>query len=162
AISILGVTDPDGDPVSITVTGVTQDEPLNSRGDGNTCPDALIEGGQVSLRAERAGGPGIPGNGRVYVIHFTASDGRGGGCEGTVSVCVPHDSGDAGGSVCVDDGQIYNSLGPCRPGGGGDEAVTDYGLAVGELTPAHAVLEFALPQDGFVRIAVYDVTGRRL
>ena len=162
AISILGVTDPDGDPVTITATGVTQDEPLNTRGDGNTCPDAQISGGQVSVRAERAGAPGIPGNGRVYAIHFTAADGRGGSCDGTVTVCVPHESSDSG-PACVDDGQFYSSLGPCRGGGdAGGEAVVDYGLQVSELTEAHALLEFALPGAGFVQIAVYDVAGRRL
>src|SRR5207244_10212250 len=39
-ITISGVTDPDGDPVTIVITGVTQDEPLNDKGDGNTTPDA--------------------------------------------------------------------------------------------------------------------------
>ncbi len=59
SISILGVTDPDGDHVTIKVTGVAQDEPVNGRGDGDTCPDAEIDGAGVSLRAERAGAPGV-------------------------------------------------------------------------------------------------------
>ena len=46
---------------SITVTGVTQDEPVNGTGDGDTCPDAEISRAGVSLRAERSGN----GNGRV-------------------------------------------------------------------------------------------------
>ena len=29
-VPIEGVTDPDGDPVAITITGITQDEPLDS------------------------------------------------------------------------------------------------------------------------------------
>src|SRR5262245_65032857 len=41
-VSIVGVTDPDGDPVTITATGVTQDEPLDDLGDGNTCPDGAL------------------------------------------------------------------------------------------------------------------------
>jgi hypothetical protein len=41
AVSIVGVADPDGDPVSLTITGITQDEPTNGLGDGDTCPDAF-------------------------------------------------------------------------------------------------------------------------
>ena len=37
-IAMTGVTDPDGNAVTITVTGVTQDEPVNAKGDGNTSP----------------------------------------------------------------------------------------------------------------------------
>jgi len=106
-VEIMGVTDPDNDPVTITVTGVMQNEPLNQEGDGNTCPDAVIANGNAQVRAERSG----TGNGRVYVIAFTASDGRGGYCNGSVLVCVPHDQSHA--AACVDDGQNFNSLGPC-------------------------------------------------
>ena len=160
AISVLGVTDPDGDPVTITVTGITQDEPLNTRGDGNTCPDGQIVDGQASVRAERTGTPGIPGNGRVYVISFTADDGKGGSCNGTVSVCVPHDQGAH--STCIDDGQKYNSLGPCNGGLNLSQEVTDYGLTVGEASGTQATIEFALPKDANVQVAVFDVSGRRL
>src|SRR5262245_8499436 len=56
-ISLTGATDPDGDVVTLTVTGVTQDEPLNGVGDGNTSPDATpgTASNQVNLRAERSG-----------------------------------------------------------------------------------------------------------
>lgn len=158
AISILGVSDPDsGDVVTITVTGVTQDEPTNTRGDGNTCPDAQISGSQASVRAERTGTPGIPGNGRVYTIHFTADDGNGGSCNGSVTVCVPHDQGDP---TCVDDGQRYDSTGPCGSGGVlGPEAVS---LRVGSVSGNAAQISFALPAETFVDISVFDVSGRRL
>jgi hypothetical protein len=90
--------------VTLTITQVLQDEPTNSAGDGNTCPDATETGtATVSVRAERAGG----GDGRVYHLGFTASDGRGGTCQGEVTVCVPHDQGD--GEACVDQGPIYDS-----------------------------------------------------
>ena len=46
-IAVMGVTDPDGDAVTITVTGVTHDEPVNAQGDGNTSPDAVIEVGRL-------------------------------------------------------------------------------------------------------------------
>lgn len=103
-IEILGVTDPDGDPVSITITGITQDEPVASPGSGKTCPDGDGIGTSVArIRAERSG----LGNGRVYEISFEADDGMGGVCSGTVNVCVPHDQRQ--GRECVDDGQLYNS-----------------------------------------------------
>ncbi len=156
-ISICGVTDPDGDPVTITVTSITQDEPINTRGDGNTCPDGQIVDGQALVRAERTGTPGIPGNGRVYAIGFTADDGQGGQCTGTVFVCVPHDMG--GSSTCVDDGQRYNSLGSCTSGGRvAPEALS---LKVG-VAGTQANLSFALPEDAFVDISVFDVSGRRV
>src|SRR5207245_1657154 len=64
-ISVAGVTDPDGDPVSIAITGVSQDEPLTGSGTGNTCPDASgIGTPTASVRAERSGL--ITGDGRVY------------------------------------------------------------------------------------------------
>ena len=38
AIAITGVTDPDGDPVTIRVVGITQDEPTIGTGGGDACP----------------------------------------------------------------------------------------------------------------------------
>lgn len=88
SVSILNVTDPDGDPVSITITGITQNEPTNGLGSGDTCPDGQGIGASTAMvRAERDGS----GNGRVYTISFTASDGRGGVSPGSVQVVVPHD-----------------------------------------------------------------------
>jgi hypothetical protein len=105
-VKIVGVTDPDNDNVTITVTAVTQDEPVNGLGDGDTSPDAVVTGDdKLLLRAERAGN----GNGRVYHVTFTADDGNGGTCSGMVTVCVPHDRKDAN---CTDDGALYNSLQP--------------------------------------------------
>jgi hypothetical protein len=84
-ITLDGATDPDGDPVTLSVDGVTQDEPVVSAGD-NTSPDAIDQGdGQLRIRAER----NPHGDGRVYRIAFTASDGRGGSCSGTAKVSVP-------------------------------------------------------------------------
>ena len=90
-IALSGATDPDGDPVAITITGVTQDEPVDGRGDGKTSPDVVLgpAAGQVRLRAERAGG----GDGRVYTIAFTAKDPSGASCSGSVTVSVPHHRG---------------------------------------------------------------------
>lgn len=108
AVDILGVTDPDGDPVTITITGITSDEPTASdegAGGAKHAPDAAGVGEDIAqVRAERSG----LGNGRVYEISFTASDGMGGECEGSVTVCVPHDQGGED-CECIDDGQIYDA-----------------------------------------------------
>ena len=101
-VGVGGVTDPDGDPVTVTVTSVFQDERTDHTGDGKTCPDATGLGtAGVSLRAERSGQL----DGRVYHLFFEASDGRGGRCEGEVKVCVPHDVNRA----CVYQGALYDS-----------------------------------------------------
>ena len=111
-VTIVKVTDPNSDQITITVTGVTQDEPVNFLGDGDTSPDAVIEGNNVLIRAERSGL--LVGNGRVYRINFNAFDGIGGSCTGSVAVCVPHDRRGftKGTTTCVDDGQLYDSLTP--------------------------------------------------
>jgi len=145
--------------VTITFTGITQDEPVNARGDGNTCPDARIENGAASVRAERAGTSGAPGNGRVYAIAFTASDGRGGECSGSVTVCVPRDQGQR---VCIDDGQKYNSLGPCGSGSTLTPEIAEVGLSVQAGSGTQAAFEFSLPQATQVDLSVFDVAGRRL
>jgi hypothetical protein len=104
-IEILDVNDPDGDPVSITITGITQDEPVAGHGSGKTSPDGMGVGTSVAhVRAERTG---QKGTGRVYEISFEADDGTGNTCNGSVKVCVPHDQG----HECVDDGQLYDSTG---------------------------------------------------
>ena len=103
-MTILGVTDLDGDPVAITITGITQDEPtVKGHGDKRR-PDASGVGtSTANLRAQRLG----DGNGRVYVISFEAADDKGGVSTGSVQVTVPHDQRKKGG--CVDDGQNYDS-----------------------------------------------------
>jgi hypothetical protein len=109
-VNILGVTDPDGDPVTITTTGITSDEPTASdpgSGGARHAPDATGVGtATANVRAERSG----TGNGRVYEISFEASDGMGGVCNGIVRVCVPHDMGN--GNDAVDDGQKYDATRP--------------------------------------------------
>ncbi|MFN0135624.1 MAG: PKD domain-containing protein [Phycisphaerae bacterium] len=104
-ISILGVTDSDNELVTISVVSVTQDEPLNGLGDGDTAPDAVIQGATVLLRAERSGA----GNGRVYFVSFRATDEFGGECSGHVKICVPHSKG-RNAQPAIDDGQSFNSL----------------------------------------------------
>jgi hypothetical protein len=104
-VGIVNVSDPNNDQISISITGVTQDEPVNGLGDGDTSPDAVLQGDKVLLRAERSG----TGNGRVYQVSFTADDGYGSSCTGAVTVCVPHDRRPG---TCVDDRQQYNATRP--------------------------------------------------
>lgn len=106
-IKVLGVTDPDDDPVTIVIDSIFQDEPVNGSGDGNTSPDGKgIGSSAASVRSERQGS----GNGRVYHISFTANDGNGGTCSGEVTVGVPKSQGKKGGPV--DDGALYDSTSP--------------------------------------------------
>ncbi|HET9316307.1 MAG TPA: SBBP repeat-containing protein, partial [Vicinamibacteria bacterium] len=113
-VRIVGVADPNDEGVIITVTSVTQDEPLNGIGDGDTTLDAVLQGSKVLVRAERSG----PGTGRVYQLTFTATGSGGATCTGSVRVCVPHDRQACGHhgsnhqSDCVDEGQVFDSLHP--------------------------------------------------
>jgi uncharacterized repeat protein (TIGR01451 family) len=103
--SIAGVTDADGNPLAITITGIKQDEPTNGIADGNTAVDGQIgTGNSFAVRAERSGA----GDGRVYHVFFSATDGAGGSCTGSATVGVPHDQGPNGGPV--DGGALFNSL----------------------------------------------------
>jgi hypothetical protein len=111
AVTIVGVTDPDGDPVIILITDIRQDEPTDTLGDGSTCPDATSVGPTAHVRAERIS-LGLLGDGRVYHIFFTATDPQGGTCSGVVKVGVPHDEG--GAAVPMDGGPLYSS-GVCIP-----------------------------------------------
>ncbi|MCH7837165.1 MAG: hypothetical protein IIC26_01505 [Chloroflexi bacterium] len=107
-VNILGINDPDGDPIFVTIDGIWQDEPVDTTGDGSFTPDGQGVGTNTAeVRAERTGTKAVPGNGRVYHIFFTANDGQGGSCSGEVSVGVPHDQGR--GSVPIDDGALYDS-----------------------------------------------------
>jgi VCBS repeat-containing protein len=104
-VSVTGVTDPDGNPVAITITSIRQDEPV---GKGKYSPDGRILGpNSAEVRAERDGN----GDGRVYHIKFTAADGQGGFCgkdsnEEVVTAIVPHDQGNI---PAVDGGPLYDS-----------------------------------------------------
>ena len=127
-VTIEGVTDPDGDPVTIRILNITSDEPTASTHwrwqhhrfhwhwrhhcrcscenfSTYYAPDAYGVGTDTAhLRAERLGN----GNGRVYVITFVASDGRGGETVGSVKVYVPHDRCGCAWR-CIDDGQNYDA-----------------------------------------------------
>lgn len=102
AIEIMGVVDPDGDPITITIDSIFQDEPVFGIGSGKTAPDGAGVGTSIALvRAERSG----VGNGRVYHIFFTATDAYGHACSGEVLVSVPL----AVAFTAVDDGALFDS-----------------------------------------------------
>lgn len=109
SVEIDGVMDEDDiyNMVTLEVTGVTQDEPIDGTGDGDTSPDAVIQIGDprdsVLLRAERSGNE----DGRVYVVSFFAFDGFE-GCNGQVTVGVPHSRK----STAIDSGQTVDSTTP--------------------------------------------------
>ena len=103
-VTIAGITDPNNETVTITFGAVKQDEPVNGLGGDDTSPDAVESGNQMLLRAERAG----TGNGRVYVVSFTATNTGGASCSGTVRVSVPHIKNDP----ASEGAQLYYSFGP--------------------------------------------------
>jgi hypothetical protein len=105
-IEISGITNPGGGPVTISVTSIFQDEPVQSPGSGNTAPDGAGVGTSTpSVRPEREGG----GNGRVYHITFTATNATGGTCTGAVKVGVPKSQGHG---APIDGGPLYDSTLP--------------------------------------------------
>jgi hypothetical protein len=109
-VNVVGVTDPDGDPITITITAIWQDEPV---GNDSNSPDGFGIGTDTAqVRAERDGS----GDGRVYHIYFMADDGQGGNC--SVSrlsavvkngVMVGVSDNQAGGIEAIDGGPLYDS-----------------------------------------------------
>lgn len=105
-ITVDGVTDPEGDPFTINIDSIFQDEPVDTNGDGSFTPDGMgIDTDTAEVRAERSGSKTVPGNGRVYHIDFTATDVHGESCSGELLVEVPHDKKD----TAVDEGPLYDS-----------------------------------------------------
>jgi len=87
-IQILGVTDPENDPITITINRILQNEAVDTYGDGLLVPDGAGVGTSTAwVRYERA----WYGHGRVYHIFFTADDGKGNACTGEVLVKIPLD-----------------------------------------------------------------------
>ncbi len=92
------VCDPDGDAVTARILSITSDEPV-----GKDPYDASGIGTDTAwLRQERD----VHGDGRVYVITFVASDGRGGEATMQLPVRVPHNQN---GCDAVDSGQKYDA-----------------------------------------------------
>jgi chitinase len=104
-VQILGVIMPSDD--KITIDKVTQDEPTNGLGDGDTPIDAIIrhnaapDNDDVNVRAERSG----KGDGRVYKVYFTVADPEQ-TAESSVQVIVPKSKKTDG---AIDSGGTYDS-----------------------------------------------------
>jgi hypothetical protein len=111
AAPINGVKDPEGGPVTIVITGIWQDEPIDSDGDGQFSPDGQGVGTSTAwVRAERNGHQNkAAGDGRVYEILYKATDNKGASCTGSVFYTVPHDQGQR--STAIDSGVRYDSTG---------------------------------------------------
>ncbi|CUS03509.2 Thermolysin metallopeptidase [Candidatus Promineifilum breve] len=102
SINVVGVTDPEGDAMTITIDSIFQDEAVDAHHSGNTAPDGQGLGTSTAkVRAERVS----KGNGRVYYISFTADDIYGGSCSGMVTVGVPKNVN----GTPVGEGALYNS-----------------------------------------------------
>jgi hypothetical protein len=155
-VTISGVTDPDGDPVTITVTNIRQDEPV-----GSNCPDAIIKPAVFSAMVRRETVEN-EGNGRVYTIDFTATDNNGGSTTCSVTLCVPR-TGYVGGDACANEGPIYLSLTcPAIEGSSIRAAVTELGMRPVGARSGVSTIEYALPSDGNVSLKVFDIAGREL
>ncbi|MFT5113372.1 MAG: hypothetical protein ACI8P9_002703 [Parasphingorhabdus sp.] len=108
-VKITGISDTD-DNATITIDSVTQDEATNGTGIGDTAigdtgPDAVIEDGNLYLRAESSD----TGDGRVYHVNFTASNANGEKA-GKIDVRVPNDQGSASCDSVIDSGENYDSI----------------------------------------------------
>jgi hypothetical protein len=96
---LVTVDDCDGN-WSAAIDYVTSDEPDDDNGDGHTEGDVVVTASDaLQLRSERQGG----GDGRVYTIGLTVTDGSGNATSSTATVTVPHDRGHGAG----DDGEAY-------------------------------------------------------
>jgi hypothetical protein len=105
-VSIKGITDPDGDTINLTIHTIMQDEPvIGSAETANQCkktPDGSgIGTASASVRSDRD----EKGDGRMYEIGFTVSDGRGENCAGKVQVSVPRQTN----KPAVTSGQRYDA-----------------------------------------------------
>jgi hypothetical protein len=146
-ITVNGIVDAEGDPFTVQITGVTQDENPKTPGVAGNCPDAILNGSAVLLRAEHADG----GDGRTYHVQFTATDRLGMTSAGEVVVCAPHFVD----TPCDVDPGIYNSLGPCtRPGGDGTSLDA-------EAQGGTWQIRYELATSDHVHLAVYDLAGRQ-
>jgi cysteine-rich repeat protein len=83
-----GVSYPDNDTLTVTITGITQNEATQLKRGDKFCPDASIVQ-QQQIRVERDC-TSAEKNGRTY-ISFKADDGKGGQCSGTSTLCISHD-----------------------------------------------------------------------
>jgi hypothetical protein len=149
-VTISGFSDPDGDPLTATVTVISTDEPSGVYG-SSSCPDAVIEGPLAArLRAERA----ADGNGRVYTLQTIVVDPSGLWCDKLVQVSVPRKPGEAS----FRDGFQYDALTCARQTG--DRAPR--GLSVQAAVSGGTEIRFSAAAETGATVEVFDMRGRRL
>lgn len=146
-VSVQGIVDRDGDPVTTKITRVLQDEDPMAAATTVTCPDAAMIGGQLYLRAEHADN----GDGRTYVIEFTATDRLGASSSGRVTVCAPHFFD----TPCDVDAATYDSFGPCAA------KMTSTLSLEAEGSRDGLWVRYALTETSPVQLGVYDILGRQ-
>lgn len=147
AVDILGVTDPEGDPFTLRIDRVLSDEDPNTPNVVGACPDAKVVGSRVMLRNEHAPN----GDGRTYVIEFTATDQLGLSNPGRITVCAPHYET----TPCDVDPALFDALGgPC--------AVPGQERIPMEADDRHGALrvKYELAAAAPVHLGLYDVAGR--
>jgi hypothetical protein len=100
----------DNGSLAVQVSVTSDEDPQSASGSGGQvhCPDAVVNGTEVLLRAERSGS----GDGRVYEITVSAIDACGNVGTCTVTVGVPKNQ--APSSTPIDSGQDYNAA-LCEP-----------------------------------------------
>lgn len=153
AVSVAGITDPDGDAVRTNIEFVATDEAPGTLGSRH-CPDVFYDAlDTVRLRAERAG----TGDGRVYLISYKALDPNNGECAGRVFACVPKTPG----GTCDTTVPILYMADVCGPAGRALE-VGDPELHVATSPGGGVRVDFAIEVESAAGLEVFDVTGRRL
>lgn len=91
SVGINGVVDPEGEPVTVQITKVEQNEPVAGLSKYDKPVDAMGIGSErVWLRDEC--GQSKDSTGRVYVVSFVATDPEGACSKGKVKVYVPKES----------------------------------------------------------------------
>ena len=99
----------DNCPLTCVLT-VSSNEPTNGLGDGDTAPDwQVIDDHHVQLRAER----GAKGNGRIYTVTTTCTDGSNNSVIKTSTVLVPKSmKGGSGTTVAIDGKSVRQGAAP--------------------------------------------------
>ncbi len=165
---------------SLVITKVTSDEVEDSKGngDGNTKDDIVLANDfkSVNLRKEREG----TGNGRVYTIYISVSDGNGNVGSSSFQVQVPHDKKD----TAVDDGSVYEVLGgsviPLSASVNGsaanelsstllstpDSQILPEGFELKQNYPnpfnPTTQISFDIPKQTFVELKIFDALGKEI